>query len=683
MDNQVSRRKNQRLGPYVAGEIARFVAVMIMLSPPGSMAQATPPPTDSPPRGPLAEGLAPATTQPKDPSENVVKPGAPASNAKQSQPTDAQTQRVRELIYLFRNFRTATRVDEWAQTIRELATIGKAAVPELVAELDRTDRDATLRSLVFCLRAIGDPRAVPALIRAIPKTLRPPGSDCGINISDPELRKFMLAHHSGSAQAKSSYVVIICGRPVNEIFFALERITKHREPPDLKEVDPLRLLMLGGTPEEQTHQRASFERRPKQWQVWWAQHSKKFVTEEELRSVELPKRDNDLVELAGVARFGPLFPTGPHVRLGPVRMLRLNRYFYWDAKSHLDFDTGRAFSQYEGLEAADWGPPEFGLRASSWSRRNGIDVRCQGPLHGDDLQLWLIDDSRWGTLETEIQKGTPLELGREATSEMARFDETSTDFKYDELATFLFTTREGGQGIVQVFPKIRMPTGIESGTGCVRLPKRELAAVPPLDQPARETPSARLPGKPFAKIVTLTLELPAEGRECLLDLETGRKAVPAKSLKPDELANPWSLHRNEQFTRWRRDQGIDVFCYAAAAANPAGMAKAASGSKLIFSLIGLEMIERRILPQSFNQLTVEDARQILDRTPENKSSPAWMKIGVSLAEHPDTFAFKTREGTVGLLQIETVENEPGKLSVRYRLERRDRIPAIIDEDRSR
>ena len=107
-----------------------------------------------------------------------------------------RTQRVRELIYFFRTYRVFCRDEEWARTIRELATIGKAAVPELVAELDRTDRDATIRSLAFCLRAIGDPRAVPALIRAIPKALRPPGSDCGVIIADPDLRTFMQAHQN-------------------------------------------------------------------------------------------------------------------------------------------------------------------------------------------------------------------------------------------------------------------------------------------------------------------------------------------------------------------------------------------------------------------------------------------------------------------------------------------------------
>ncbi len=108
------------------------------------------------------------------PSGHAATRGAEAPAAKRSPRATDPAQRARELIYFFRNYRVASRDEQWAQTIRELAAIGKDAVPELVAELERTDRDATLRSLGFTLRAIGDPRAVPALIRAIPKALRAP-----------------------------------------------------------------------------------------------------------------------------------------------------------------------------------------------------------------------------------------------------------------------------------------------------------------------------------------------------------------------------------------------------------------------------------------------------------------------------------------------------------------------------
>ncbi len=67
--------------------------------------------------------------------------------------------------------------DEWADQLRRIVLIGPEAVPDLVRELDRTSNDMMLRCLGFVLRAIGDQRAIPALIRSIPKTLRPPGSD--------------------------------------------------------------------------------------------------------------------------------------------------------------------------------------------------------------------------------------------------------------------------------------------------------------------------------------------------------------------------------------------------------------------------------------------------------------------------------------------------------------------------
>ena len=59
-------------------------------------------------------------------------------------------------------------LDERAKTLlKALVDEGPAAVPELIAELDATDDDIMLRNLGFILRAIGDKRAVPALIRAL------------------------------------------------------------------------------------------------------------------------------------------------------------------------------------------------------------------------------------------------------------------------------------------------------------------------------------------------------------------------------------------------------------------------------------------------------------------------------------------------------------------------------------
>ncbi len=599
--------------------------------------------------------------QATNPARTDVKQQVRQSAAKQSPRGGDSPQRARELIYFFRDYRVFTRDEQWAQTVRELATIGKAAVPELIAELDRAERDVTIRSVVFVLRAIDDPRAVPALIRAIPKALLPRGSDCGINIADPELRAFMKANQSYRSDGED---FVAFGRPVNEIFGALERITKHREPEGVGDKDPLRHVFRGGAPDQQLQQFAMFAERQQLWQAWWSKHWQEFATREELQSAELPKRSVDLVARDGLARIGPLFPTGANVRLGPVRMVRLTRSDYRNGKSHLDFDTGRIFEDLEGINTPDSERPDgFGQRVHRWYHRNGIDVHCEGLVKGLDLQVWVIDAGRWDTLEAEIQKDGPLELGREVISDLTPFG--------DELATFLFTTREGGRGIVQVFPK-------DPATDQYRIRYRKWETAPqggsveaPSAGRAALAQKAKSPGTPFGKTVTTTLERPAEGREFALDFQSGRKAVPPKFLKRDEIPHSFSLARNERFSEWCREQRLDVLYYVNLAEREAAAAPKRKGQVNHFGLMGIDMTAARILPQSFDELTVEDAREILQRVPERKPKSARLLNFEKLAERPDTYAFKTRAGTVGLLQFEPSENEAGEMTIRYKLEQRN------------
>ena len=104
--------------------------------------------------------------------------------------------------------------ESWLRTLKEIVDLGPDAVPELVDELDATNDNMMLRCMGFTLRAIGDKRAVPALIRAIPKTLLPPGSDMGLQVEDADLLKFAQQNNLDKRAHGKEYDF---GRPVREI----------------------------------------------------------------------------------------------------------------------------------------------------------------------------------------------------------------------------------------------------------------------------------------------------------------------------------------------------------------------------------------------------------------------------------------------------------------------------------
>jgi hypothetical protein len=115
--------------------------------------------------------------------------------------------------------------------MRELVEIGQAAVPELTAELQLAEHWLEKSLIAFVLRAIGDERAVPALIEALGKSNY--RGEYGIYVKDDELAKFMLDHqHRTPDESDRLFSAIIIACPVIEIAKALEKITGHSEGPD-------------------------------------------------------------------------------------------------------------------------------------------------------------------------------------------------------------------------------------------------------------------------------------------------------------------------------------------------------------------------------------------------------------------------------------------------------------------
>ena len=549
--------------------------------------------------------------------------------------------RVLELIYVLRHYRVFSRDEEMAQAIRELHRIGKPAVPELVAELDRTDRDNTLRVLGIALRALNDPRAVPGLIRAVPKTLRPPGSDCGVSIEDPELLKFVLSFERGASPDQKHMSV---GRPVNEISRALERITGHKSPGGDR--DPLRGNFLGG-PDTEAAQRKKYLDRQKYWAGWWAEHSGEFLPEAERQALDhptaadaVPRDGRDRVDRAGEARFGAIFPTGPDVRLGPVHEVELFNILFADAPSAIDFERHRVFRFQEGLREEDrW--------HVQWMRRVGVDMIVGGDC--DDLRLWVIDDARWETIDQEVLASEPLRPG---------YEHRGGFFQLEGARTVLFNTRDGGSGILQVEP-------YRGATASRKVRYRMWQMGPSAEDEPAPTPPVAEKDIEWSETIDVTLKPPEENAQCAWSLSRKQYAPLPRPFEAKELTQQmWSQEAETDLARWRREQAIDLLATPASERHPLQLRTDEKPDLLQIALF--DGVARPVRTECFESLTAPAAKALLDEPAARPLQPVNILSSMGIPQ-PQTYLFRTSRGESGILQFRSGSLKAGLALLRYRL----------------
>lgn len=549
--------------------------------------------------------------------------------------------RVLELIYVLRHYRVFSRDEEMAHAIRELHRIGKPAVPELVAELDRTDRDNTLRVLGIALRAINDPRAVPGLIRAVPKTLRPPGSDCGVSIEDPDLLKFVVSFEPGASPGQTHMSV---GRPVNEISRALERITGHKSPGGDR--DPLRHNFLG-SPETEAAQRKKYLDRQEYWADWWSEHGGQFLPEAERQALDHPPAEEvvpgdgrDRVDRAGEARFGALFPTGPDVRLGPVHEVELFNILFADAPAALDFERHRVFRFQEGLREEDrW--------HAQWMRRVGVDLVVGGDC--DDLRLWVIGDTRWETIDQEIAASEPLARGYEPRGGFSLLEGART---------VLFNTRNGGSGILQVEP-------YRAVTASRTLRYRMWRMGPPGDDAPVPVPPLAEKNVQWSETIDVTLKLPEGNAQCAWSLSRKQCAPLPRPFEAKELTQQvWSQDAETDLTRWRREQAIDLLATPAPERHPLQLRTDEKPDLLQIALF--DGVVRPVRTECFESLTAPAATALLDEPAARPLQPVNILNSMGIPQ-PQTYLFRTSRGQSGILQFRSGSLKAGLALLRYKL----------------
>lgn len=395
--------------------------------------------------GVAAIGLtdSPATTQGEEP---------PATDAKRTKDSPARKLLDQLKATEGRPFREIQ--DEMFGIIRDLVKLGPDAVPELTIELDKTESDRMMRCLGFALRAIGDKRAVPALIRAIPKTCMKPSSDVGARVDDPELMEFMRKYDTDEDDRSPKHFSF--GRPVREISSALRKLTGQK----LGE-DELNYVFLDGSDRQQRMQRQLYQRVAQRWSEWWEGNWKEQVKDEAFSKVNLHVR-KDLENKRE-------FPHGPSARFGQasrglilqsVRAPDVEAIGPFGTRVFLDLDTSRLTGLPERLRAPK-GEPERMDEISAWAAREGFDVMgTEYTLPGEDrphyvlrslgLTAWQIETELWDTIVDELAKPKPPALGTPAAGLLAHFDEAKGRYDPKQFATFLFVTREGGYGVIFV-----------------------------------------------------------------------------------------------------------------------------------------------------------------------------------------------------------------------------------------
>jgi beta-lactamase regulating signal transducer with metallopeptidase domain len=384
---------------------------------------------------------------------------AAALKVLQATPPATQDDRIEAAMEILKNYSIGTNEKSWATAIRELIATGKPAVPKLTAELDRSDRNETLRALGFVLRGIGDPRAVPALIRAIPRLYGSSGSDCGLFIKDdPELTKFMEQHDNspGAHSAQFHY-----GRPIREVMPALEKLTGQSHGwLDLNFAD-----REGQGAEQQRIKRIAFLKHAERWADWWSKNWQKFLANEADAQLPLTKQalDRCAESIAKMPHGKPLLeiPCGPNVAVGGgASNYWIKSFDESPSQAFLDFDSGRQPSPPKELvENSPGGEPSKELLV--WAEQEGVDlITVRTRLPGSDkpvyafkpvgMKVWRIDNARFDHLQNELCSGDKSDFPDLWHGPIAQIDEKSGKFDDKLTVSFLFITKEGVCGAIQL-----------------------------------------------------------------------------------------------------------------------------------------------------------------------------------------------------------------------------------------
>ncbi len=402
----------------------------------------------------------------------------------QAKPPIGEEARVEAALEVFRNVgngNITSDIKPWATAVRELIEIGKPAVPKLIAELDQTESHFSLQALGFVLRGIGDPRAVPALIRAIPRLFGSGSNDFGVLVQgDPELTKFMKQRDSFQAlliqgdPELTQYVVqhhtetiksqlFDWCRPLKEIMVALQSITGESQ--GWREIN---FADFEGYGTQQVRiKRTLFLNHATKWADWWSRNWRRFVSSEADAQLDQTRKSLALcaAAIAKMPRQKPPteIPCGPKASIGNGfargPMQSFNEYPW---QTLFDLDSGRIpIAPKELVQQSPGGEPSQEL--VDWAQREGVNLICVKitPPGSDkpyyalkplNMKVWRIDNDRYNNLRNELCYAKKVELPQPWQGNLAQTDEKTGRYEDHLTASFLFISQNGICGMLQIGP---------------------------------------------------------------------------------------------------------------------------------------------------------------------------------------------------------------------------------------
>ena len=269
-------------------------------------------------------------------------------------------------------------------------------------------------------------------------------------MDDPELLAFLRKHDLEKDDKGDGFSF---GRAYREITGALHTITGQRF-----NEDELNFIHLSGTPKQRWLQRWLYHGLASRWAVWWKLNWRKFTDDPAYSKISLPQLPN-APPVAAISAEQP-FPTGANVRNAPgwgnviIGPPQAQQYY----RTFKDLDTGRETkwpkevpdpAKVRGDEITAFAAKEgFDLRGTEYTPP-GSD-RSYYVLQALGLRAWQVENSLYGEIENDLRAEKTPKLDRPAGDLLIDYDPATKTYHPENKATFLFVTREGTTGILQL-----------------------------------------------------------------------------------------------------------------------------------------------------------------------------------------------------------------------------------------